>query len=162
MRFAWIVILVADAAAALYGLMLMLVPAELLDPGYTMLVGQGWQTLQARDPLTAGYFAMLSRVLGALNIAFGVLGIAVAVGPFRRRESWAWPALLVGNAFGYGGPIAMDFTVGAIGMFEQIEILLFGLVCVALALSARDVLGSAARKTRVAGDYGARYRPAMQ
>ena len=162
MRSAWIVMLDADTAVTLYGFMLMLVPAELLGARYIMFTGHSWQALQAMDAPSGACFIMLSRVLGALNIAFGVLGMAVAVGPFRRRESWAWPALLLGNAFGYGGPIAMNLTVGAIGIFEQIEIVLFGMVCVALAVSARDALGSAARKTNVAGDACARCRPAMR
>ena len=71
MRSAWIVMLLADTAVALYGFMLMLAPAELLGAGYTMYTSRGWQALQATDPTTAAYFTMVSRVLGALNIAFG-------------------------------------------------------------------------------------------
>jgi deazaflavin-dependent oxidoreductase (nitroreductase family) len=147
-QLAWKVIFLADAAVILYGLLAVLKPAEMLGGGFEKFTGRRWAALHGDDPASADYVAMLGRVLGALNVAVGVLGCAVAAGALRRGEAWAWHALLVGNAFGYGGPIAFDLKVRSITIFEQLEMALAALVGVALAMSARDVLG---RHTRGAG-----------
>lgn len=144
-QLAWKVVFIADAAVMLYGLLAVLKPVEMLDGGFETFTGRRWATLQGDDPASADYVAMLGRVLGALNVAVGVLGCAVAAAGLRRGEAWAWYALLLGNAFGYGGPIAFDLTVRSITIFEQLEMALAALVGVALAMSARDVLGRRAR-----------------
>lgn len=147
-RIAWKFIFVADAAVVLYGLLLVLLPAGMLSAGFGKFTGQSWGSLRAESPATADYVAMLGRVLGALNVAFGVMGCAVAVGAFRRGAAWAWYALLIGNTFGYGGPVAYDLTVRSITIFEVLEMALLLLVYVALAITAKDMLG---RRSSAAG-----------
>lgn len=140
-RLGWKIIFIADAAVILYGLLMVLMPVDMLAGGFEKSTGQSWAEARADNPASADYVAMLGRVLGALNVAFGVLGCAVVVVALRRGAAWAWYALLIGNAFGYGGPVVYDLTVRSITIFEQLEIALVVLVCVALAMSARDVLG---------------------
>jgi hypothetical protein len=107
--------------------------------------------LHATSPATAAYLTMLGRVLGGLNVAVGLLGVAVVLGGLRRGAAWAWYALLMGNAFGYGAPIAFDLTVRHIGRYERLELGLAALVLLALARSARPVLpGRANRAGQVA------------
>lgn len=60
---------------------------------------------------------------------------------------WSWFALLIGNTIGYGSPIAFDLTVGAIGVFEELEIILLVLIYVALGISAKDVLSKKANRS---------------
>ncbi len=156
-RIAWKFILVADAAVVLYGLLLVLMPAGMLSAGFGKFTGQSWGSLRAESSATADYVAMLGRVLGALNVAFGVMGCAVALGAFRRGATWAWYALLIGNTFGYGGPVAYDLTVRSITIFELLEMALLLLVYAALAMTAKDIVGarfSAAGSTSLADGAG--------
>lgn len=46
--------------------------------------------ISARIPGMADYIASISRQLGNFMLAFGVLLMGVAAGPFRRGERWAW------------------------------------------------------------------------
>jgi hypothetical protein len=59
---------------------------------------------------------------------------------FRRGEVWSWYALLIGNTIGYISPIIFDHTVGAINIFEQLEIVFIILVYVMLGIFAKDIL----------------------
>jgi hypothetical protein len=79
---------------------------------------------------------LLFRLLGAFNVAVGVLTIAITVTAYRRGEPWAWWTLLIGNTLGFGAPITYDQVVGAIGIFEVLEIALLAAIYVVLALTA--------------------------
>ena len=57
-------------------------------------------------------------MFGLYGVAFSLLAIAIAVIAFRRRERWAWWALLVGNTIAYAGAMAYDQIVRAVGPFE--------------------------------------------
>ncbi len=137
---AWKIILVADLAVLLYGLLAALMPDALLGEGFEVFSGQSWSALLSTSPRTAEYISLSGRLLGALNIAFAVLAIAIALTSFRKGEVWSWYALLIGNTVGYCSPIAFDLTVGAISVFEQLEIVMILLIYLALAISARDIL----------------------
>ena len=141
-RFAWILILVADIGIAAWGAMAALAPEHLMGPrsmpiipaeyeGYT---GNSWTELIGSSPKIAGFITILFRVYGAYNFAFGVLAIAIILYGFRRRERWAWWALLIGNTITFGSAIIFDRVVNAIGIFEMSEYL--GLAIVYLALIA--------------------------
>ena len=58
---------------------------------------------------------------GVFNVVFGVLAIAITITAFRRRETWAWWALLVGNTIAFVSAMTYDRTVNAIGPFELSE-----------------------------------------
>jgi hypothetical protein len=47
--------------------------------------------------MAAAYMAVLFRTYRAYNVAFGFMGVVIALTAFRRGERWAWWALLVGN-----------------------------------------------------------------
>jgi hypothetical protein len=143
---AWKIILIADLGVLLYGIMVVLVP-DVLNEGFRISTGQNWATLVSTNPRTADYLLLLWRLLGALNVAFAVGAITVALTSFRRGEMWSWFALLIGNTIGYGSPIAFDLTVGAIGVFEELEIILLVLIYVALGISAKDVLSKKANRS---------------
>ena len=143
-RVAWIAMVIADAGFIAWGAMAALAPDYLIGPrslpilpaGYEGFTGGSWPELVKASPLTAGYITVLFRVFGAANVAFGLAATAIAATAFRRREAWAWWALLVANAIGYGAPMTYDRVVNAIGPFEALEYVGLALVLAALAVTA--------------------------
>ena len=142
-RFAWLVMLIADAGLLAWGAMAALAPDYLLGPGSRPIVaagyegfsGRSWQELMATSPAAAAFVRVLFRVYGAYVVAFGLLAVAVAATAFRRGERWAWWALLVGNTIALGSAMTYDWTVGAIGPFELTEYLGLALIWGALAVT---------------------------
>ncbi|OGO57064.1 MAG: hypothetical protein A2Z32_00550 [Chloroflexi bacterium RBG_16_69_14] len=51
--------------------------------------------IATRIPGMAGYISSISTQLGNFMLTSGVLMAAIAIGPFRRGERWAWYALWV-------------------------------------------------------------------
>lgn len=131
---AWMLILVADAGILMYGILVAAMPS-VLTAGYESYTGTSWTELVARAPREAAYLLWVYRLVGGLNVALGITLIAVAVGPFRRGERWAWFTLLGGNVMAFGIPMTYDQITGAIGAFEILEFAALGAVFVALALS---------------------------
>ena len=128
-RVAWSFILLTDALFIAWGAMAALLPGKLLGPegrpilpaGYEGYTGERWSQLVATSPRTADYLTMLFRLYGSYNVAFGTLGVAITLTAFRRGESWAWWALLVGNTIALGCAMTYDRLVNAIGPFEMLE-----------------------------------------
>ncbi len=95
-RIASLAILVVEASFVVWGAMAALAPDRLLGPGgvailpagYQGFTGGSWQALVRAAPKIAGYMTLLYRTYGAYNVAFGVLGAAIAAIPFRRGEAW--------------------------------------------------------------------------
>jgi len=143
-RVAWILILIVDAGFVAWGLMAAAFLDHLLGPGGKPILAAGyegfsngsWSDLAAASPMTARYMAVLFRMYGVFNVAFGVMGIAIAVNAFRRGDSWAWWALLFGNTIALVSAMRYDWIVNAIGPFELSEYLGLALVYGALAVTA--------------------------
>ena len=156
-RFAWLVMVVADAGLLAWGAIAALAPDYLLGPGskpilaagYEGFAGRSWQELMATSPAAAGFTGVLFRVYGAYVVAFGLVATAVAATAFRRGEAWAWWALLVGNTIAFVSAMTYDWTVGAIGPFELSEYLGLALIWGALAVAAP--FGAVGRPVRAAG-----------
>ena len=142
-RFAWLVMLIADAGLLAWGAMAALAPDYLLGPGskpilaagYEGFTGRSWQGLMATSPAAGAFMRVLFRVYGAYVVAFGLLATAVAATAFRRAEPWSWWALLAGNTIAYVSAMTYDWTVGAIGPFELTEYLGLAMVWSALAVT---------------------------
>jgi hypothetical protein len=72
-RFAWLVMLIADAGLLAWGAMAALAPNYLLGPGskpilaagYEGFTGLPWQELIATSPTEAAFMVVLFRVYGA-------------------------------------------------------------------------------------------------
>ena len=155
-RTAWILVLVVDIGLVAWGAMAAAWPDYLLGPGgkpilpagYEGFTGSSWSELVKASPQTAGYLEVLFRMYGVFNVAFALMAIAIAVSAFRRGETWAWWALLVGNTLALVSAMAYDRIVNAIGPFELTEYLGLALVYFALAVTAPFV--AAARAPRPA------------
>lgn len=143
-RFAWLVILIADAGLLAWGAMAALAPDYLLGPGAKPILAAGyegfsarpWQELITTSPAAAEFIRVLFEVYGAYVVAFGLVAMAIAGTAFRRGEGWSWWALLVGNTIAFVSAMTYDWTVGAIGPFELSEYLGLALIWGALAVTA--------------------------
>jgi hypothetical protein len=150
-RTAWLLIVVADSGILLWGAMAALAPEYLLGPGGAPILPAGYEGFSGRSwlelaPAASGFMAVLFRVYGAYNVAFGLLAVAIAASAFRHGDGWAWWALLVGNTIAFGAAMTYDRTVHAIGPFELSEYL--GLAVIYAALVATAPFLSAERLER--------------
>lgn len=143
-RVAWILILIVDVGFIAWGAGAAVFLDRLLGPGGKTILPAGyegfsrapWSDLVRTAPMAARYMDVLYRTYGWYNVAFGVMGSAVAVTAFRRGERWAWWALLAGNTITLVSAIVYDKRVNAIGPFEMTEYLGLALVWGALAVTA--------------------------
>jgi hypothetical protein len=138
-RFAWIGMVVAGAGLIAWGALAALVPecpGACMTNGYETFSSQPWGDFRAAFALQSNFVLLLFRVFGAYNVAFGLLGVAVAATAFRRGEVWAWWALLVANTIAYGSAMTYDRMVGFIGTNELLEYVCLAGVFVAAILTA--------------------------
>lgn len=143
-RIAWILVLIVDVGFIAWGAMAAALPGRLLGPGGTPIVAAGyegftkgsWSTLAGSSPATAAYIMVLFRTYGMYNVAFGVMGVAIAVTAFRRGDEWAWWTLLAGNTIALVSAMTYDRMVNAIGPFELSEYLGLAFIYGALAITA--------------------------
>ncbi len=142
LRYAWVIVLLAEVGVLVYGVMAAVAPSALV-PGYESYSSRTWLELVAADTQTAAFILLLFRLLGAYNVAFAVLAIAIAATAFRRGEAWAWWALLAGNTLGFGAPMVYDQIVGEIGVFEMLEFV--GIAAIYAALAATVPAGRSRR-----------------
>jgi hypothetical protein len=138
-RFAWIAIAVADGGYAAWGAMAALFVDHLPGPGGAPILAAGYEGFTHASwadlpPMTAAFLTLVFRLFGAMCAVFGVMAVLIAATAFRRRERWAWWALLAGNTIAFGAPMTYDRLVHAIGPFEMSEYLGLALVYFALAL----------------------------
>ena len=142
-RIAWILVLIVEVGFVAWGAMAAALPDRLLGPGGAPIVAAGyegftrgsWSTLAGSSPATAAYVVVLFRTYGMYNVAFGVMGVAIAVTAFRRGDAWAWWTLLVGNTVALPAAMTYDWMVNAIGPFELTEYLGVAMVLGALAVT---------------------------
>lgn len=143
-RVAWILILLADIGLLAWGAMAAIAPEHLLGPNsmpileaeYEGFTGYSWTELIVTAPKTADLLTLVFRMYGIFGVAFSLMGIAIAVTAFRRGESWAWWALLVGNTLTYVSAMTYDQIARAVGPFELTEYLGLAAVYFALAVTA--------------------------
>ena len=156
-RVAWILIVIVDAGFIGWGAMAALAPEHLLGPGSVPILPAGyegftrhsWSQLAGTSPGAAAFMTALFRVYGAYNVAFGVVTTAVAATAFRRGESWAWWALLLGNTIALVSAMTYDWMARAIGPFELSEYLGLVLTYTALGVTV-PFLAAERRPSRVA------------
>lgn len=107
--------------------------APILNAEYEGFTGNSWSQLASTSPMTTEFMTLVFRMYGIYGIAFSLMAIAIAVTAFRRGESWAWWALLVGNTLTYVSAMTYDWIMRAIGPFELTEYI--GLAPIYLALA---------------------------
>ena len=143
-RRAWSLIVIADVGLLAWGAMAAIAPEHLLGPNsapilnaeYEGFTGNSWSELASTSPMTTTFMTVVFRMYGIYGVAFSLMAIAVAVTAYRRGDSWAWCALLVGNTLTYVAAMTYDWTVRAIGPFELTEYLGLATIYLALAVTA--------------------------
>jgi hypothetical protein len=143
-RIAWILVVIVEASLVAWGAMAALAPDHLTGPGGTPILsaeyegftGHSWSELVSTSPATAAFATVIFRVYGAFNVAFGLMGLFIAVTAFRRGEGWAWWAVLIGNTITLVSAMIYDLTMRAIGPFEMTEYLGLAMIWGALAVTA--------------------------
>ena len=108
----------------------------ILTAGYEGFTGGSWQDHVTTSPVTADYSTLLFRMYRIYGAGLSLRAIAIAATGFRHSERWAWWALLVGNAIGYGAAMVYDQIVGAIGPLELSEYLSLAAIYGSLAVTA--------------------------
>ena len=139
-QFAWVGIVIADAGLLAWGALTVVAPqcpGACMTNGYETFTRQSWSDLAAGSGSISSFLLLVFRVFGAYNVAFGFLGIAVAVTAFRRGDVWAWWALLLANTMAYGSAMTYDRLVGFIGTNEILEYVCLGAAYLALAVTAQ-------------------------
>jgi hypothetical protein len=142
-RVAWVLILLADIGLLAWGAMAAIVPEHLLGPNsmpilkaeYEGFTGYSWSELIATTPKTADLLTLVFRMYGIYGVGFSLMAIAIAVTAFRRGDTWAWWALLVGNTLTYVSAMIFDQIARAVGPFELTEYLGLAAVFVAFAVT---------------------------
>ena len=94
-------------------------------------LGMSLDELSERVPGISTYIGSIARQLGNFMLAMGVLLAAVAAGPFRRGERWAWTTMWVIPIL-----LAIQFLNSRFGRLWQLDA---GLIPVTIAalLAAR-------------------------
>jgi hypothetical protein len=96
--------------------------------------------IAARIPGMAGYVSSISTQLGNFMLASGVLMAAIAIGPFRRGEKWAWYAFWVVPLM-----LLIQFLNSRGGLGWQFDLGLFFVMIAALLWSVRLFFPKTAR-----------------
>jgi hypothetical protein len=142
-RVAWILILLADIGLLAWGAMAAIAPEHLLGPNsmpilhaeYENFTGYSWSELSSTSPNAVVFMTLVFRMYGIYGVGFSLMAIAIAVTAYRRGESWAWWALLVGNTLTYVSAMTYDQIARAVGPFELTEYLGLAAVYFALAVT---------------------------
>jgi hypothetical protein len=142
-RAAWILILLADIGLLAWGAMAAIAPEHLLGPNsmpilkaeYEGFTGYSWSELIATTPKTSDLLTLVFRMYGIYGVAFSLMAIAITLTAFRRGDTWAWWALLIGNTITYVSAMIYDQIAHAVGPFELTEYLGLAAVFVALAVT---------------------------
>lgn len=108
-RKAWVLLALIAGVAIVFGLMAYLAPqdqmADMPIQGSMCCTGE---VLSDAEPWVADYAGELGKYMGTFMVGTGVFAMALILGPFRRRERWAWavlwylPALFAIHGFALG------------------------------------------------------------
>lgn len=91
-RWAWILLFIAGLGGAVFSLYFVFVgPTDIQTQD---LVGQDWDEWSRQQPEAADLAELGFGLAGVNGFVAGVLGMAIAAGPYRRGERWAWFAML--------------------------------------------------------------------
>ncbi len=87
----WVLLVLVGVGGALFSLYFLLVgPTDLQT---RELVGQDWSAWAEQNEPADRLVALGFGLAGLNGLVAGLLGVAIAAGPFRRGERWAWFAM---------------------------------------------------------------------
>jgi hypothetical protein len=116
-RRAWLLFFVLGVIAVIAAPILLLgFPPD--PPSPERFTGLSSTEIAARIPGMSGYVSSIATQLGNFMLTSGVLIAAVAFGPFRRQEKWAWyafwviPLMLLVQFLNSRGGLGWQFDLG--------------------------------------------------
>ncbi|MRS04736.1 hypothetical protein EG832_16190 [bacterium] len=124
---------IANLSLILYGALALSMPGILLKP-FSENVYQFPEGALGAVTYVEGLF----RLLGFFNLVLGTLGLLFIRRFKKSSEKWALKIVIASTLAAYIGPIIFDNTVGSIGFFEIVELVLFGLMLLAGAFMLRN------------------------
>lgn len=138
-----IILLIMLIYAAVYSLLVIIIPdifEARIFPGYT---GQTWSDLVASSPKLAIYHRASSRLAGGFALSAVIAGFFVLLTAFKRGEKWSWYCILFVSLvawinaliFGICGKEPISITMDAVGFVLSVV----GIVIPAKAILARKV-----------------------
>ena len=93
-KHAWLIFF-ASGVGALLAAPIMLLGNPPDPPSPEQATGLTLDEIARRVPGMSSYISSLSRQMGNFMLAMGVMLVAIAVGPFRKGQQWAWYAFLI-------------------------------------------------------------------
>lgn len=133
LRFFLITYTAANVSLILYGVLALLMPNILLKPFTEHVYEFPEGALRAITYLTA-----LFRLIGFFNFVLGTLGLLILLRFRKTGEKWSLKIVIASTILAYVGPIVFDNTVGNIGFFEIVELILFVLMVLFGSIMLRD------------------------
>jgi hypothetical protein len=88
--------------------------------------------ISERIPGMSTYIGSISRQLGNFMLAMGILMAAIAAGPFRKGERWAWYSMWTAPAL-----LSIQFVNSRFGLGWQIDLGLIPVTIAGLAATYR-------------------------
>lgn len=110
----------ASLGLIIYGVMAGLAPNVLLD-----VFSQYVYEFPTGATTAIAYQLALFRLLGYFNLLLGALGLLLLWRWMVQRDLWLMMSLIALTTLSYLGPLILDNTVGHIGIFEVVELVLF-------------------------------------
>jgi hypothetical protein len=139
----WVLLVLVGLGGALFSLYFLLIgPTDLQT---RELVGQDWSTWAERNQPADRLVALGFALAGLNGLVAGLLGIAIAAGPFRRGERWAWFAM-ASFLLVVAGAQVVNWRVG-LGADKDAPVLVT-LIVLALLLPLPKFFGEQSRRTR--------------
>lgn len=126
---AWLVFLLLGVAAVL-GAPIMLLGNPPVPPSAEQMTGQSLTEIDALIPGIRQYVGSISVQMGNFMLAMGVMLSAIAGGPFRRGERWAWLTLWIVPVL-----VLIQFVNSNFGLGWQVDLGLIPITVAALLVT---------------------------
>jgi len=133
LRLFFITYTAANVSLILYGALALLMPNILLQPFSEHVYQFPEGALRAIT-----YLEALFRLIGFFNFVLGTLGLLILRRFRESGQKWYLKIVIASTILAYVGPIVFDNTVGNIGFFEIVELILFVLMVIFGAIMLRD------------------------
>jgi hypothetical protein len=104
-------LLAAAMSALLFGLSMLVLPAQAQVGFNLLLFGTTWHP-PTFGPEAVGYIVFVTGILGAVMVGWSVLMLYVIAGPFRRGERAAWDMLAASLAAWFVPDTAFSIGTG--------------------------------------------------
>lgn len=138
LRISSILLVIIDIVAIAFGIYYISTPRT--PPYQENFIGMTHEEIAEINPNLAQLMLNCFKVIGGSFIAFGILGIHVALKSYRKGEKWAWYGMLIANLIFLLPITVTTYSIGA----QQLVLLMIVLLIVffvAIALPAKKVFG---------------------